>query len=139
VGGPDAPRLDGDTLAGLVDRILVSAADARGGAEVRLSLRQDVLPGTEVRIRREEGGEVSILFVTQDVRAERLLLSGRLDSLHDALSEKFPGGVRVAVAQPDGEPTAEARPASGDRGESGDQPRDGRSRGRDLFAAPDDE
>ena len=136
-----APRPDGNLLAKLAG-ILVSAADAKGGAEVRIAVRDEVLPGTEVHIRREAGGELSIRFVTQDVVAERMLSPDRLDVLRQTLAGTLQSEVRVTVSSPDGGLTAEADSRGdreNDRSGQGDQPRDGRSRQHGIFEADQDD
>ncbi len=139
--GPEgAPRIDGDLTSKLVDRILVSAADSKGGAEVRIALRQDILPGTEIRIQRQPDGGVSVQFVTNDVRAEQMLGQSRLSELQNVLAQNLQVEVRVATIRTDGSMTSDSG-SSGQQGQQGQQgqsggqgqPGDGRSRQRDLF------
>jgi hypothetical protein len=134
----DAPRLDADTTTKLVDRILVSAADAKGNAEVRLSLREDVLPGTEIRIQRQPDGGVTVQFVTNDVRAEQMLGSRQLNDLQNTLAQSLNVEVRVSTVRTDGSMSADA--GTGGQQEGGrqgggaqDEQRDRRSRQHDLF------
>jgi type III secretion system needle length determinant len=139
----------GESLAAqLAERILVSAPDAAGGREVRILLREDVLPGTEIRIQRQEGGALSVSFVTNDLRAEQILGGGALSDLHNALAGKLQVEVQVRIVRPDGGLTAEAGGQSDSR-QSGDgqggsrDGRDGRHEGRsrqhDLFTGLRDE
>lgn len=133
----NTPRIDGDLTAKLVDRILVSATDAKGNAEVRISLREDILPGTEIRIQRHPDGGVQVHFVTNDIRAEQMLGQSRIGDLQNVLSQSLQVEVRVATIRTDGSMTADAG-TGGEQGQQGrggqdGQPRDGRSRQHDLF------
>ena len=141
VGG--AARIDGDLTSKLVDRILVSAADSKTGAEVRISLREDILPGTEIRIQRQADGGLSVQFVTNDVRAEQMLGQRQLTELQNVLAQNLQVEVRVATIRTDGSMSADAG-TSGQHGQqrgSGgqDQQQDGRSRQHDLFEGLQDE
>lgn len=134
-----APRIDADMAVRLAERILVSAADAKGDAEARITLREDVLPGTEVRITRQADGGVSVQFVTGDARAEQMLGSHRLGDLQQMLAQSLQAEVRVTTVRPDGSMSADSgtggRQDSQSQGQGGQdgQPRDGRSRQHDLF------
>lgn len=113
--GTDPAR--GEALARLGERLaerIAATAPARAGAaEVRISLKDAVLPGTEIRLRHEHDRLV-VAFVTDNAGAERTL-GPRLDDLRRTLEQRFPGGVEVSVARSDG------------GGQAGG---DGRSRGR---------
>jgi type III secretion system needle length determinant len=142
---PSAPiqtvaQTNGELLTRLADRILVSAPDAGGPREVRLMLREEVLPGTEIRIQRQPDGNVSVQFVTNDVRAEQLLGVSQLNDLQSVLTRGLHVDVRVVTVRPDGGLTAEAGGQSDsgggqNRGQHGGQgqPGDGRSRQHDIF------
>jgi type III secretion system needle length determinant len=141
----NAPR-PGESLASqLAERILVSAPDAAGGREVRVILREDVLSGTEIRIQRQEGGALSVTFVTNDLRAEQMLGGGALSDLQNILAGKLQVEVQVRTVRPDGGLSAEAGGQTGSRhfgdgqGGSQDERRDGRSRQHDLFTGLGDE
>ena len=144
VSGPDTmPRIDSELTGKLVDRILVSAADSKGAPEVRISLREDILPGTEIRIQRQPDGGVAVQFVTNDVRAEQMLASRQLTDLQNVLVQNLQVEVRVTTIRTDGSMSADAG-TSGQQGQQGrgggqDQPQDGRSRQHDLFDGMKDE
>jgi hypothetical protein len=138
--GPARPG--GELLSQLADRILVSAPDASGPREVRVSLREEVLPGTEIRILRQPDGNVSVQFVTSDIRSEQLLGTNQLTELRDVLARNLQVEVRVTTVRPGGAITADSgafagRDGSGQAKGSGEgqggQPRDGRSRQHDIF------
>jgi hypothetical protein len=135
-------RPGGELLSRLADRILVSAADASGPREVRVSLREDVLPGTEIRIRRQPDGNVSVRFVTSDIRSEQLLGANQLTELRDVLARNLQVEVRVTTVRADGAMIADSGmseepdgfgPSDGSGEGRGGQPHDGRSRQRDIF------
>lgn len=101
----------------IADRILVSDVSRGGGEEVRISLKDSVMPGTEIRILKEgESIRVEILTTSND---SHRLLSEHRGSLQDALKERVGDSVSVEVKFNE----------SGGREE-----RDGRSRQqRDLY------
>ena len=115
---PEAVRSsaqDAGQVAGQVaDRILVSMPAPGASQEVRITLRESVLEGSDIRISRE-GGEIRIVFVAQTESAQRLLADHR-GVFEQTLGERL-GEERVHVAV--------EGPHSGDatRGEG-----DGRSR-----------
>lgn len=113
----------------LVDRILVSAPDAGGPAEVRISLRDDALPGTEVRIQRLADGGVRVQFVTENPQAERLLGQNQLNGLQQALGESLRAEVRVSTIRSDGSLSSEAD-GGGQQEQGGGQGQEGDSRRR---------
>ncbi|CAM2005077.1 type III secretion HpaP family protein [Acanthopleuribacter pedis] len=84
---PKAAQMVSDIADKIVDRILVSDAASMGKDEVRLILKNSVLPETEVRITRE-GGNLEIQLVTKDTDAYRLL-NDRTDNLQHFLKEKL--------------------------------------------------
>ena len=60
----------------VADRILVSMPDSNAPGEVRISLKQSILDGSEVRISHD-GGELEVVFVARTESAERLLVDIR--------------------------------------------------------------
>ena len=98
----------------IADRILVSVPAPGASEEVRITLAESVLEGSDIRISREDG-EVRIVFVAQTESAQRLLADNRgvfEQTLGERLGEER---VHVAVEGPEGRDTT--------RGEG-----DGRSR-----------
>lgn len=77
-----------DIAEKIVDRILVSNTSLNNNKdEVRLLLKNTVLPETEVRISRH-GGQLEIQLVTKDTDAYRLL-NERADGLQHFLKERL--------------------------------------------------
>ena len=74
-------------LQKLADQIQVSAKDAVNGAEVRISLKDSVLPGTEIRIQRQ-GGELTVTMNTSSAEAGNFLAQHEA-SLQKMLAERF--------------------------------------------------
>ena len=104
----------GQVAGQVADRILVSMPTPGAPEEVRITLRDSVLEGSDVRISRE-AGEIRIVFVAQTESAQRLLAEHRgvfEQTLGESLQEER---VHVAVEGPDSGDTS--------RGEG-----DGRSR-----------
>ncbi len=79
----------------IADRILVSDPATSGTDEVRILLKDAVLPQTEVRFSRE-GGALQVEFVTQS-DASFDLLEGHQTTLQDRLSRKTDQPIKVAV------------------------------------------
>ncbi|MEJ5301180.1 MAG: type III secretion HpaP family protein [Thermodesulforhabdaceae bacterium] len=79
----------------MVERILVEVPDSSNKQEVRISLSNDVLPDTEVRLVREDG-VLKVKFVTGSEDAHRLL-SPNLSSLKDQLESRQGDTVMVSV------------------------------------------
>ena len=71
----------------VADRILVSMPDSNAAGEVRISLKQSILDGSEVRIFRE-GGELEVVFVARTESAERLLVDIR-EQFQQRLGERL--------------------------------------------------
>jgi type III secretion system needle length determinant len=73
-----------DTLAGqIADRVLVSKDGLAGGSEVRIQLKESVLPDTEIRIARVEGRlQVELLAgsatALDALRGQDAVLQGKL-------------------------------------------------------------
>ncbi len=74
-------------LTKLADQIQVSAKDAINGAEVRISLKDSVLPGTEIRIQRL-GGELTVTMNTSSAEAGNFLAQHEAN-LQKMLAERF--------------------------------------------------
>ena len=74
-------------LQKMADQIHVSGKDAVNGAEIRISLKDNILPGTEVRIHRH-GGELTVTLNTTSAEANNFLASHEA-SLQKTLAEKF--------------------------------------------------
>ena len=117
-GGLAAPAGPGDVegrleaLSEIADRLLVSET---GDKEIRISIKESVLPGAEVRLTLKEGS-VGVSFVCQN-EGSALFLERHKADLERRLAERLGGPADVQVD----------REAS----EGGD----GRSRGRrDLYA-----
>jgi len=117
-GAPDAVQRSaqemGQVAGQIADRILVSVPASGASEEVRITLAESVLEGSDIRISRE-AGEVRIVFVAQTESAQRLLADNRgvfEETLGERLGEER---VHVTVEGPEGRDTT--------RGEG-----DGRSR-----------
>lgn len=104
-----APREVNEVINKLVDKIHVSAKDSINGAEVRITMKENILPGTEIRIQRM-GGELTVTMNTTSTDTHNFLAVNE-SSLQKSLNERFGDKVQVNIN------------LSG-----GDQPGDGRSR-----------
>ncbi|MBO6003301.1 MAG: hypothetical protein J6P53_07395, partial [Mailhella sp.] len=113
-----APGPDMELLENVVERILVSAPE-QGGQEVRLSIHSDALRSTEITIRRDAEGRLSVGMDSADQATFQTLVSaqGELKKILEA-SEK--AEVRVTV-------TGGARDAHPEQNDS-------RQRSRGYFA-----
>ena len=89
------PALSGPDLDMLVERILVSRPES-DGAEVRLILGGEVLNGTEIVIRRDSLGLLSVQLHAHEAAAFQTLVASRND-LADALERFENGSVRVTI------------------------------------------
>ncbi|MDE0062054.1 MAG: hypothetical protein OXU72_04605 [Gammaproteobacteria bacterium] len=106
----------------VADRILVAAPEPGTSGEVRISLRESVLDGSDVRIFRE-GGELRIVFLPSTEAAGQLLTDNGT-VFQQALGERLQDErVRVEVELPG-------------QGAAGQQDNEGRSRQR--YVSPDD-
>lgn len=84
-----------DRVDQVCQRMLVSKGDTSGGREVRLQLKNDVLPDTEVRISMHNGAlQVSLV---SDNPASQAVLSQYSSELADKLQQRQPEGTRVEV------------------------------------------
>ncbi len=75
------------TMQKLADQIQVSAKGAINGAEVRITLKDNILPGTEIRIQRH-GGELTVTLNTTSAEANNFLAQHEA-SLQKTLAERF--------------------------------------------------
>ena len=106
----------------VADRILVSVPKPGSGGEVRISLKESVLDGSDVRVFRESG-ELKIVFHPRTEAAGQFLADNGT-VLQQALGERLQDErVRVEVEPPD-------------PGGTGQQDNEGRSRQR--YVSPDD-
>ncbi len=110
------PAALSDLVRDVADRITVGESGPSGQQEVRITLKDEVLGGTEVRITEHEGA-VLVTFVAGTKDAEQLLEAQR-EEISRALGERLDRDVRVAVTDREG---AEAQSQN-----------DGRSRNRRL-------
>ncbi len=94
-----APLAEAD-LDSLVQRILVSTPES-GGHEVRISLSDSVLRGTEIVLQRGPDGMLLVSLNTTDAASFQTLVSAQ-DELKRALESRESGNVRVDVRR-DGE------------------------------------
>lgn len=86
--GVQAPMSRAAELADQVaDRILVSMPDSSTPGEVRISLKQSILDGSEVRIFHE-GGELKVVFVAETESAQRLLFNNK-ERMQQTLEERL--------------------------------------------------
>jgi len=109
----------GDLAQKLAGRILVAAeAGDSASREVRIRLKDSVLPGTEIVLRRKRGG-VEIRFQASDTDTLRLL-NTHLDDLRQALDARMGDRMPVSLSV-----------STTDAGEG--RPEDGRSRNRREF------
>ena len=79
----------------IADTILVSDTSAGGREEVRITLKDSVLPRTEVRIYKD-GGEIHVEMVTTSANSHDLM-SGRKGELIQVLKERVGENVSVDV------------------------------------------
>ena len=90
----NGPKEINETISKLVDKIHVSAKDSINGSEVRISMKEAVLPGTEIRIQRV-GGEVTVTMNTTSAESHNFLAQHEA-SLQKSLSDRF-GNDKVQV------------------------------------------
>ena len=76
-------------LQKMADQIHVSAKNSVNGAEIRLTLKDNILPGTEIRIHRTDGA-LSVVVNTTSAEAGNFLAQHEA-SLQKTLAEKFAG------------------------------------------------
>ena len=86
--GVQAPVSRASELAEQVaDRILVSMPDSSAPGEVRISLKQSILDGSDVRIFHE-GGELRVVFVAETESAQRFLANNK-ELMQQTLGERL--------------------------------------------------
>ena len=80
----------------VAERILVTAPELNQKQEVMILLKENVLPGTQVRITRGEGGTLQLVF---DVRGQDAsnLIHQNVGALKDTLQNKLGESVNVSV------------------------------------------
>lgn len=92
----DQPSLNVNELSDkIADRILISQPDANGNAEIRIQIKQDIIPDTEVRITKTGDG-IKIDFISMSDDSLRLL-NQHIDTLSHNLNNRFDGKVVVQV------------------------------------------
>ncbi|MDP0562798.1 MAG: type III secretion HpaP family protein [Candidatus Endonucleobacter sp. (ex Gigantidas childressi)] len=74
-------------LQKMADQIHVSGKDAIDGAEIRVSIKDSILPGTEVKVHRHSG-EITVTVNTSSAEAHNLLAQHQA-SLQKHLSDRF--------------------------------------------------
>jgi type III secretion system needle length determinant len=97
----------------MADRVLVTDPLHGQVPEVRIKLADNVMDGTEVRVWREDGGQLRVEFETVSGHWARLLNEAS-PLLSQRLGERMPAGMGIQVTVQD----------------HGQQPEDGRSRNR---------
>ena len=90
-----APAIDPEALETLVSRILVGTPE-KGGAEVRITLEDNVLRGAEISIIRDNAGMLRVSVTSDDAAAFQTLVSSR-DDLVRALSASEDAPVEVTI------------------------------------------
>jgi type III secretion system needle length determinant len=93
-GVPSSPSIS-KVAQEIADRILVSDISRGGGEEVRISLKDSVMPGTEIRIVKE-GESIRVEILTTSNESHRLLSDHR-GALQEALKERVSDSVSVEV------------------------------------------
>jgi type III secretion system needle length determinant len=113
-----------DVVQQVADRILVGESSETGQTEVRITLKDNVLNGTEIRIS-ENAGAYEVTFVADNKDVENFL-ANRQEQLSTALGEKLDREIKVAVTDRDGTPNQQGDERGRQQGQG--QPGDGRSR-----------
>lgn len=98
-----------------VSRMLVSDASRGGTAEVRVRIRDDLLPGTEVRVS-EQAGRLEVHFVATDP-ASVTWLAAQAESIAGEISRRLRRDVRVSVKR-EGEDAEHVADGSGNASDS---------------------
>ncbi|WP_027185220.1 type III secretion HpaP family protein [Desulfovibrio inopinatus] len=101
------------------DRVLVSHEGTATGHEVRIQLKENVIPGTEVRLRME-GGKLSVQLVTNDAHSYAMLNELGTD-LASRLNGKLPEDCVVHVEMEDGKQQQFGQSNHQDQGRSKEQ------------------
>jgi type III secretion system needle length determinant len=120
----DAARAD-EVVSTVVQHILVSHPDQVGDKEVRLLLKDSVLPDTEIRLSRGTDGLLSVTLSTGRSDSFQTLVAAQTD-LKNALNVQEKQEVRLTVVNSRGE------------GGAGDDAAGQRSRGYMAYAADDE-
>jgi hypothetical protein len=123
--GPVASTQLARVATEIAERIIVSrnVLDARG--EVRITFRQDILPGTEVLVSRN-GNQLNVNFVST-VDTSLSFLNTNQAQLREYLGQRLPSNeINITIR------TAEEM-------DSGGSPSDGHSRNRYEYVDPDGE
>lgn len=90
-----SPAVDPEALETLVSRILVGTPE-KGGAEVRITLEDNVLRGAEISIIRDNAGMLRVSVTSDDTATFQTLVSSR-DDLVRALSASEDAPVEVTI------------------------------------------
>jgi len=123
VDAPQPVQQLNEVVQQVADRILVGESSDTGQAEVRITLKDSVLDGTEIRVT-ENAGAYEITFVADNKDIETFL-ANRQEQITTSLGEKLDKEIKVAVTDRDGTPNQQGD----DRGRQNQgQPGDGRSR-----------
>ncbi|MCG8453486.1 MAG: hypothetical protein MI717_09945, partial [Spirochaetales bacterium] len=93
-----APKTDAERIDSMVDRILVSADKA--DKEVRIQLKDSILPGTEIRMTRDDAG-LKLQLVTTHQSSMNFLTEHR-DNLQQTLAQKLSTDVQVDLNYQEG-------------------------------------
>ena len=78
-----------EKLADKIHTTAITSKSSLAGSEVRISLKNDILPNTEIQIQRTKS-ELIISFNTNAEQSKALLVNNE-NSLQKILSEKFSG------------------------------------------------
>lgn len=92
-------------------QILVSDPENSGDSEIRLQIKQDILPDTEIRLKLSEGG-LQVQLMTQHANSAQTLVAGQFD-LQQRLEKSLDMAVTVEVQnQETGQDTAQREAAT---------------------------
>lgn len=94
-GMEDGAEQLNSTARNIVDRILISDPQTSGKQEVRITLSNDVLPGTEIHMSRE-GDKLQVTLLTTDNNSFRFL-NEQHNGLQNHLSQRLADKVTVEV------------------------------------------
>lgn len=124
---PSSPVMDIDKIEALIskvaNRVLVTDPVSGQNAEVRVQLADDLIPGTEIRLFKGEGGRLHVEFDASSPQWAKLI-SDSVSALQDRLSAK----IHLHEA-----------PLITVKESSSEMPRDGRSRGGDSDQPPSED
>lgn len=88
------PKEINEVINKLVDKIMVSSKDAIEGAEVRITLKDNILPGTEIRIQRI-AGELQVTMNTSSADSHNFLVANEASLMKNL--EKLGEKVQVNI------------------------------------------